>query len=395
MERNQLLTHVNRITIIIKLILLALVAFAPATRYHRDKVILILSLLLVVLFVISELLRKKYTEKIIMRIVVLSGSMLVSAIVMVLEKSGSPILIYYFFLLDDIFEIKHKNTRNIFIALHFLYFMVIRILEEMGPDLDFILNLVTSFVFYFFIVVIFWIIHYFKAERDKYKLLYYNLVQYSFQEREYLISEDRSKISQELHDSLGHLLMSALYNIRYIKAIQPQNGESMEAELSKTEQTIKQCVESLRTCVNSVREMEEEINLTEEINRISVQFESLKIVKIQFYTYESMESLPNHTKNIFYKIIREAITNSIIHGNASHIKISLTKFTQENKLLLDIIDDGKGCGCIINSYGLNGIQERVKGMNGQVVYKSSSNKGFEIRIEIPGGKADDQSDDCR
>jgi signal transduction histidine kinase len=189
--------------------------------------------------------------------------------------------------------------------------------------------------------------------------------------------------------------MSALYNIRYIKAIQPQNGESMEAELSKTEQTIKQCVESLRTCVNSVREMEEEINLTEEINRISVQFESLKIVKIQFYTYESMESLPNHTKNIFYKIIREAITNSIIHGNASHIKISLTKFTQENKLLLDIIDDGKGCGCIINSYGLNGIQERVKGMNGQVVYKSSSNKGFEIRIEIPGGKADDQSDDCR
>ena len=115
--------------------------------------------------------------------------------------------------------------------LHFALYIIIRLCEEGIEKKEAFYNILTSIGFYLGIILIFEIIHYYKEERDRFKLLYNNIVQYSFQEREYMISQNRSKISQELHDSLGHLLMGAMLNIKYLKE-NNKNKDDIKIDIS-------------------------------------------------------------------------------------------------------------------------------------------------------------------
>lgn len=160
-------------------------------------------------------------------------------------------------------------------------------------------NILTSIGFYLGIILIFEIIHYYKEERDRFKLLYNNIVQYSFQEREYMISQNRSKISQELHDSLGHLLMGAMLNIKYLKENNKNKDDTKE--LSQLENIIGDCIKSVRKCVNDVKEAEEIINLNEEVSRISTELRRVSVIDIKYSAYSGIENLPNHIKMRYLK----------------------------------------------------------------------------------------------
>lgn len=204
-------------------------------------------------------------------------------------------------------------------------------------------------------------------------------MQYSFQEREYMISQNRSKISQELHDSLGHLLMGAMLNIKYLKENNKNKDDTKE--LSQLENIIGDCIKSVRKCVNDVKEAEEIINLNEEVSRISTELRRVSVIDIKYSAYSGIENLPNHIKNEIFKIIKEAITNSITHGDATSIQISIYKLKIEKKIIIAIIDNGKGCKEIKESYGLQGIRKRVQEFNGIVNYRSQG-RGFIIKIEF-------------
>ena len=53
----------------------------------------------------------------------------------------------------------------------------------------------------------------------------------------------------------------------------------------------------------------------------------------------------------------------------------------EKKIIIAIIDNGKGCKEIKESYGLQGIRKRVQEFNGIVNYRSQG-RGFIIKIEF-------------
>ena len=82
-----------------------------------------------------------------------------------------------------------------------------------------------------------------------------------------------------------------------------------------------------------------------------------------------------------YKTIQESITNSIKHGKATEINISITREKKGIRLILT--DNGVGCNKIIKSNGLIGIENRVTSLNGSVKYFSNDNLGFGIDICIP------------
>jgi Signal transduction histidine kinase len=62
----------------------------------------------------------------------------------------------------------------------------------------------------------------------------------------------------------------------------------------------------------------------------------------------------------------------------------------EGKINLVIIDDGCGCGEITKGFGLSGMEQRVKELDGKISFASDGESGFIICVEIPlaGGKND-------
>lgn len=302
-------------------------------------------------------------------------------------KRIDMIQIYYFFLLDEIFKLQGEKERNCLIIGHFVGFMVVEIYAIfIMEQQDFSQNYDSVFVLlgtYAILLFIFAVIHYYKRDRDQLKVLNSKLIEYSFQERDYLIANERSHISQELHDSLGHFLMAALMNIRYLKAIQDASPDEKRKQISEIERLLKECVENLRGSVYNLKELDENISLREEVEHIIHEFDDLGLVTIRFDYDDMIDKFPNPVKAVLYKTIREGITNSIQHGNATSVQISIRYANERVELLIK--DNGFGCSDIRKSYGLNGIMDRIKEISGEVWFSSTKNKGFLIKAYLPGG----------
>lgn len=302
-------------------------------------------------------------------------------------KRVDMIQVYYFFLLHDIFTTQNRKLQTRLLIVHFTCFMVAECYAVyIAEHRNFSQNLYIVFILlgvYALLLYIFSVIHYFKWDRDKLKALNGRLIEYSFQEREYLVANERSHISQELHDSLGHSLMAALMNVRYLKAIQEKSPEERSRQIDELEGMLKECVENLRGSVYNLKELDENISLQGEVRHIIDKFDELGLVKIHLDSDDKIENAPNPVKSVLYKTIREGITNSIRHGNATSIRISIRYAGDRIELLIQ--DNGSGCADIQKSYGLNGIENRIEEVGGEVWFTGGKNKGFFVKALLPGG----------
>lgn len=299
--------------------------------------------------------------------------------------------IYYYILLDYIFEIHDKKIRNAILVFHYAGFMGVILLHSfkiqsfVNNPIDFFETLIYSFVIYGIVLLVFILVHNIKEERDKLKLLNSNLIEYSFKEREFLISEERSRISQELHDSIGHSLMALSMNIRYLRAI--KDKKAIDKEIDEIDLLVKESIETLRNTVYSLRELDKDYEFKKEIENMIKKFNDLNMVKINFDCEIGIEKADSNLKNILLTTIKEGITNSIKHAAPSQINISLELVNSNIKLLIE--DNGQGCEIINKSHGLNGIIERFQKFNGEVYFESKKNKGFTIKVLVPGGFLND------
>lgn len=297
----------------------------------------------------------------------------------------SYIQIYYFFLLDSIFN-QESRIRKWLISAHFVLIISAEILRMLiAGNKSIHEGAVTMAYFtqiYGIVLLVFLIIHYFKEEQLRLQRLNADLIAYSFEERKYLIEKERSNISQELHDTIGHSLMAVLLNVRYLKAIEDKSQEEKNVQINEIEKLLTECVASLRSSVTNLRELEENIPLKEEINRVISKFDHLGFTKIELEYDDKIDQASRKIKSAIYKTIQEGITNSIRHGNASKISIIINWSCQQMQLI--IRDNGRGCSKLHKSYGLNGMEERFEALSGEVTFTSEKNKGFTIHAVFPG-----------
>lgn len=305
------------------------------------------------------------------------------------NRESTFIQIYYFFLMGEFFHIQQGKRLKALIAAHFTGFIAVwcclQLAREQKSPEQYVKSFLVLCAVYALILFIFAVIHYFKREQERLRVLNTNLIEYSFEEREYLLAKARSSISQELHDSLGHSLMAVLMNVRYLKAIQDKDEAERKKQITEIEELLKECVANLRGSVYSLKELDESICLKDEINRIVHKFGELELINIRVNYDDRVEAAPNYIKTILFKTIREGITNSMRHGNANSVQISIRCAAEHIEMILR--DNGRGCSDIHKSYGLNGIADRVKEAGGEVWFTSQKNKGFTIKTLLPGGNA--------
>ncbi len=182
---------------------------------------------------------------------------------------------------------------------------------------------------------------------------------------------ERNRIAYELHDSVNHSLLSV-----------------KNAILSKKE--IKS--ESISDIIEEVREISrnlypvilEKVGLEESIKSLSENFSnetSLFVTAKINYQNKVEKSKELH----LYRIIQEALNNTLKHGNATISKITIS--TDENFLNLTIKDNGEGFDVrqqikSKNSFGLQGILQRAQATNSALDLKSNES-GTTILIKMP------------
>ncbi len=85
-----------------------------------------------------------------------------------------------------------------------------------------------------------------------------------------------------------------------------------------------------------------------------------------------------------YRILQEAVTNALRHASANRIAIRID--SDENALVLDVCDDGRGLAQDWQRrghYGVRGMQERARALGGEVAIQNRDEGGTRVTARLP------------
>lgn len=218
------------------------------------------------------------------------------------------------------------------------------------------------------------------AELEK---AYEKLIENSAAAHQLTIEAERTRMAREIHDTLAHTLTTLIIQLEACKKLASLDPERLPGELVKAQELSRSGFNDVRRSIKALRPqaMEDKSFIASIVSIINDTMERTK-VNITFNNLLTQDiKLPSQIEVALFRAVQESITNSIRHGQASEIGITLRQ--EDSTLKLSIEDNGIGCANIKKGYGMKGIRERIEDLNGNVEFSSSSGKGFKTRISIP------------
>lgn len=196
------------------------------------------------------------------------------------------------------------------------------------------------------------------------------------------ILEERNRIAEDLHDTIGHTLTSVLLQIEAGKKL--MNKQDVHVAIEKLENSQKQIREGLKDLRKSLFMLKEE---TENPGEFVSSIETF-IRKTMDYTGVQVDyhitpdiRLSASQKYVLYRALQEGITNGIRHGDARRFEFLLQ--TKDGIIEFVLKDDGKGSDEVVFGLGLTSMKNRVRELNGLITIESANGSGFSIKILLP------------
>ena len=198
--------------------------------------------------------------------------------------------------------------------------------------------------------------------------------------------EERTMISQEIHDELGQVLTALKIQISLLAKKLNKNQNSLKQKINSLADMIDSSVESVQKISSKLRPgILDELGLIAAIEWQAEEFEKLTNIKFSLVLPKDEIKLERNKTTAIFRIFQEALTNIARHSEASKVTVSLLK--HQSIIYLEIEDNGKGISQDqvkdFKSLGIHGMQERAMVFGGQVYIEGITGKGTMVRVEIP------------
>jgi signal transduction histidine kinase len=191
--------------------------------------------------------------------------------------------------------------------------------------------------------------------------------------------QERKRIAEDLHDSLGHLLSTAKLNLQTFPDSQKHLMESPLELLNQASTEIRNITFNLMP-----KTLEEE-GLIPALNELTAKVSNACPIKVMLHVHGMENIFPEKQVQFnIYRIIQEAVNNILKHASATEVSIQLIR--QDKTLTIMIEDDGKGFDMQQvkkDSRGLANITTRAQWLNGTAAFDSRPGRGTTITIEVP------------
>lgn len=210
-----------------------------------------------------------------------------------------------------------------------------------------------------------------------------HLSEYASQVKDLTISQERNRFAREIHDGLGHYLTTINMQIKAAQAIMKKDPKQADSLLEKAEQLTSEALVDVRNSVESLREGKDSpLSLDKRINWL-LESSKVKNREYFFHILGIPRSISSHMDVTLYRVVQEAINNANKHSRSSKVEVTLS-YEDPGHILLSIFDNGVGTDDPQGGFGLIGMKERVRLINGDMKIETGSGKGFLIEIVVPG-----------
>jgi two-component system nitrate/nitrite sensor histidine kinase NarX len=206
--------------------------------------------------------------------------------------------------------------------------------------------------------------------------------------RELAVLQERTHISQDLHDNFSQLTSALSLRAEGARlSLEENNLENTRRDLERIIDTAHEVQQSLRNEMISLRSgIDEKSDLMPLVRDSVERFKQLSNITVVLDDAElpGPVIVPAQVGSQFLRILQEGLSNVRRHSQASQVVIRTRLCGQ--RLCLEIEDNGRGFDPATVSpehLGLQVMQERARDVGGRISIQSIVEGGTRIQVELP------------
>lgn len=200
------------------------------------------------------------------------------------------------------------------------------------------------------------------------------------------VAEERARIARELHDVVAHSISVMVLQVGAVRLKLPEAMAENKDALRGVEQTGRAALAEMRRLLGAMHDEGQIAELAPQpsldglgalIDRISGAG-----LPVRLHVEGDAFPLPRAIDLSAYRIVQEALTNSLQHAHASHADVTIRY--RPDVVEIEVVDDGRGAATSNGlGHGLVGVRERVKIYGGDMNAGNAPGGGFVLSARLP------------
>jgi signal transduction histidine kinase len=205
------------------------------------------------------------------------------------------------------------------------------------------------------------------------------------------VEQEQARIAREVHDIVAHdvsVIVAQAAAARRVFGTQPQTAAD---SLASIEAVGRDALDGLRRLFGLLRTRPEDDDRSpqpslERLPWLIAQLERAGL-DVELRVEGERRALPTTVELNAYRIIQEALTNSLKHAGPTQVAVTLGY--EPDALRVEVRDHGGAPGPAIPSagYGLVSMQQRTAMLGGDLVIGPEPERGFRVSARLPVGES--------
>jgi two-component system, NarL family, sensor histidine kinase DegS len=202
---------------------------------------------------------------------------------------------------------------------------------------------------------------------------------------------ERKRIARDIHDGPAQHMANVIMKVDICNMVIQKDLEEGLKELADLKESVKVALKEVRGIIFDLRPMSlDDLGLGETIKQTVNAISQKSNIDIKLKLKPINAEIEHIIQVAVYRIIQEIFNNIRKHSKAKHVEVKLDFGTKY--LILIITDDGIGFNVEETlqrvktqgaSYGLIGIFDRVKQLQGEIKIKSAQGAGTTYTVNLP------------
>lgn len=196
--------------------------------------------------------------------------------------------------------------------------------------------------------------------------------------------EERYRIAREIHDDIGATLTALRFEL--VGMVRQSASQAIAADrLTPLIELVEQAVEASHRIQHNLRPPVLDAGLVAALQWLVRTFRERTALTARFETNQEDVPLSAESAAAMYRVTQESLTNIAKYAQARLVSVQL--FTSGDEVTLEISDDGVGFDIGLlratPGFGLRGIIERARGLDGWAEVSSAPGRGTTIMFCVP------------
>ena len=191
------------------------------------------------------------------------------------------------------------------------------------------------------------------------------------------VLEERAKLSQTLHDKLGHNINGSVYQLEAVKVLMEKDPEKARAMVQAVIDQLRTGMDEIRAILRKERPEKKDLALLQ-LYKLCEDCNN-KGVETEFEKEGDITQIPDDLWEVILDNAYEAVSNAMKYARCTMIDIRIV--IMNRMVRCSIRDNGIGCKDVKDGMGISGMRQRVRAAGGTIDLETEA--GFTVNMLLP------------